>query len=117
MRRKKWAAIGISAVLAMAVLAGCNGSGVDMGTMTSEEIKKFEENAGGLKLPLDKNGTTLSIICDTSQDSNDSVVINELRRRTGINLQLIQIPRATIKEKARVLIASKTDMPIFLTVP
>ena len=111
MRRKKWAAIGISAVLAMAVLAGCNGSGVDMGTMTNEEIKKFEENAGGLKLPLDKNGTTLSIICDTSQDSNDSVVINELRRRTGINLQLIQIPRATIKEKARVLIASKTDMP------
>lgn len=112
MKTKKWMAAGLSAVLTVSMFSGCgNSSEVDVGTMTSEEIAKFEQDTGGLKLPLDKKGTTLTILCDTDKDSNNSIVINELRRRTGINLQLIQVPRATIKEKARVMVASKDEMP------
>ena len=112
MKTTKWMAAGLSAALAVSMFSGCgNSSKVDVGTMTSEEIAKFEQDAGGLKLPLDKNGTTITMLCDTSLDSNDSPVLKELRRRTGINVQLIQVPRATIGEKAKVMLASKNDMP------
>lgn len=83
----------------------------DVGSMTKEEIAEFEKKTGGLKLPLDDKGTTISVLCDTSQDSNQSVVVNELRRRTGLNVELIQVPRATLTEKARVMVASRDQMP------
>ena len=55
MKTKKWMAAGLSAVLAVSMFSGCgNSSEVDVGTMTSEEIAKFEQDTGGLKLPLDK---------------------------------------------------------------
>ena len=116
MKIKKWIATGLSAVLTISMFSGCgDSSSVDLGTMTKEEIAEFEKGTGGLKLPLDKDGTTISILCGTDKDSNNSVVINELRRRTGINVQLIQVPSSTIKEKARVLVASKDEMPDILS--
>ena len=109
---KRVFSLGIAAAMTVALFSGCGkNSDVDLGVMTKEEIAKFEETTGGLKLPLDNKATTITVLCDTSQDSNQSVVINELRRRTGINVELIQIPRATLTEKSRVMLASKDQMP------
>ncbi len=110
---KKRVICGITAVVMLAgMLSGCgNETKTDVGTMTSEEIKAYEAKAGGLKLPLDKKGTTLTVLCNTSFTGNsDSVVIKELSRRTGINIELVEIPKATIAEKVKVMVASKDNM-------
>lgn len=50
MKTKKWMAAGLSAVLAVSMFSGCgNSSEVDVGTMTSEEIAKFEQDTGGIE--------------------------------------------------------------------
>ncbi|MBE7029676.1 MAG: extracellular solute-binding protein [Ruminococcaceae bacterium] len=42
---------------------------------------------------------------------NDQPVIKELRRRTGINVDILAIPSAAYKQKAQVIIASNESMP------
>ena len=41
------------------------------------------------------------------------MVINELRRRTGLNIQITAFPRASFAEKAKVLMASQDTIPDF----
>lgn len=102
----------IAMTMSAALFSGCKTEQTaDVGTMTKEEIEEFEKTTGGLKLPLDRKGTTVTILCATSIDSNQSVVVNELRRRTGINVELIQVPTATVSEKAKVMLASKDQLP------
>lgn len=65
-----------------------------------------------LKLPIDKKGTEIKITCDTMvTTNNESVVINELRRRTGVNLQIEAIPRSSFNEKMKIYLAAKDQMP------
>lgn len=112
MKKSKWIAALLATVMVIAMFSGCGESAsVDVGTMTEEEIAKFEEGTGGLELPIDDKGTTITVLCDTDKDSNNSIVINELRRRTGLNVQLIQVPRSSIAERARVMVASRDEMP------
>ena len=118
MRAKKLLAAGICITMAASLFAGCNGGGKqnDVGEMTKEEIEKFEADAGGLKLPLDKKGTQINFMTESSNTGmTDSTVIKELSRRTGVKVVITEIPQATMKEKAKVLIASKTDMPDVIT--
>ena len=113
MKAKKLLAAGICITMMGSLFAGCTGGKEnDVGTMTDEEIQKFEADAGGLKLPLDKKGTEINFMTESSNTGmTDSVVIKELSRRTGAKITVTEIPLATIKEKAKVLVASKTDMP------
>lgn len=113
MKAKKLLAAGICITMMGSLFAGCTGGKEnDVGTMTEEEIQKFEADAGGLKLPLDKKGTEINFMTESSNTGmTDSVVIKELSRRTGAKITVTEIPLATIKEKAKVLVASKTDMP------
>ena len=70
---------------------------------------------GSLKLPIDKKGTKIEMLCNTDvTTNNDSVVIKELRRRTGLNVQIVAVPPSAYKEKAKVLIAAKESMPDLL---
>lgn len=76
--------------------------------LTEEKIGYY----GDLKLPIDMDYTEIRMCCDTAvTTNNDSVVIKELRRRTGINLQIEAIPRATYQEKMKLYLASKNNMP------
>lgn len=106
------------AILAIAVVLGCftgceeEVKELSTGTITREELKAFEEKAGGLDLPLDDKGTTLTVmVASDLSDLNESVGVTELRRRTGINLDLLAVPTATLADKAKVLLASKQNMP------
>ena len=103
--------------LLISLVAGISGCGektkvYPTGTMTKEEIKLFEEKAGGLKLPLDENGTKISMMVASDLITlNESVAITELRRRTGINLEIIAIPTASLAEKTKIPLATKKNMP------
>ncbi len=104
----------LALAMCVSLFAGCGqGGGNEItGTMTAEEIKTFEAQAGGLKLPLDDKGTTITIFASSSHENlNDTAVIKELSRRTGLNVELQLVPAASAAEKARVLIASRTNLP------
>ena len=69
-------------------------------------------DTGGTELPIDKNNTKLTMIGVTSaMNINESAIFTELRKRTGIDLEVISIPVASIQQKSKVLLASKKDMP------
>ncbi len=112
---KKMLSLTLSVVMLLAFMAGCNDNTVttDVGTMTKEEIKTFEEKAGGLKLPLTKNGTEITMIVPTSNiNLSSTVAIKELSRRTGANIKILEIPEATLKQKVKVLMAGGvSEMP------
>ncbi len=104
--------------MVVSLFAGCAGNrtvgGIEIASRSELSPSKIGDY-GSLKLPLDKEGTTIRILCATDVTSNnDSVIINELRRRTGINVQIQAVPVATYKEKAKVLIATKEEMPEML---
>jgi len=65
-----------------------------------------------LELPIDTKGTTIEMLCPTDvTTNNDSVVLKELRRRTGLNVQVTAIPVSSYPQKVKVLVASKSQMP------
>lgn len=68
-----------------------------------------------LKLPIDTKGTVIEILCNTDvTTNNDSVVIKELRRRTGLDVQIVAVPPSAYAQKAKVLIAAHDEMPDML---
>ena len=111
---KKALVLVLSFVLVVSFFAGCQNETVttDVGTMTREEIKEFEEASGGIKLPITTNGETIVFMSESSNTGmTDSVVIKELSRRTGAKIEVLELPAASMSEKAKVLIASKESMP------
>ncbi len=107
----------LSLILAMllvaGIISGCNNNKAPFEIASKEELdpKKIGDYST-LKLPIDKKGTTISILCSTDvTTNNDSVIVKELRRRTGLDVQILAVPVATAKQKAKVLIASRNDMP------
>ena len=65
-----------------------------------------------LKLPLDTKGTTIRALVNTDvTTNNDSVFVKELRRRTGLNVQIVAVPISAYKEKLKIIIASQDEMP------
>ena len=106
-------------VMVCSLLAGCGGNKleyVEIETASAEELDPaIIGDYSTLELPIDTKGTTINYLCNTDvTTNNDSVVIKELRRRTGINVQILAVPPSAYKEKAKVLVASQDDMPEIL---
>ncbi len=99
----------ISLLLIISLFSGCanNGSGENIA------VKGDYGDTGGLKLPLTEDGTEISaLITDTGNlKINDSPVIQELRKRTGINLNVIPVSSATLVQQTSVMVASGDNMP------
>ena len=111
---KKLLLLLIVSTLVLSAFSGCTKKDVttSLGTMTADEVKAFEEKAGGLKLPLDEKGTTIQyMVVSDLTDLNDQAAIKELRRRTGINVDILAMPASVYNEKGMMLIASKDSMP------
>lgn len=91
------------------MFSGC----ANTGTEGNIAVKGEYGDTGGLKLPLTEDGTKLSVlITDTGNfEINDSPVITELRKRTGINLVVIAVSSSALKEKTSIMVASGDDMP------
>ena len=118
--RKMWKflAFVIAVTLMCTMLSACgnNSGNAEFEIATKEELDPSKiGDYGTLKLPIDTKGTTIEMLCATDvTTNNDSVVVKELRRRTGLNVQVIAIPVSAYKEKAQVLIASQDKMPDML---
>ena len=105
-------------LLCLAMIAsfvGCTG-----GSGAHEfEVKSPEEltedkigSTGGLKLPLVDEPVKLKVLTRSSEtDLNNSEVIVELRRRTGIDIDLVVLPLSVFAEKTKIMLADKSSMP------
>ena len=111
----KLIALTLSLIMLCTIFAACgnNGNNADFEIATKEELDPSKiGDYGTLKLPIDTKGTTIEMLCATDvTTNNDSVVVKELRRRTGLNVQVIAIPVSAYKEKASVLVASQDKLP------
>ena len=111
----KITALLLSLLMLCSFFAGCGDSNeyADIEIASPEELDPAViGDYSTLKLPLDTKGTTITAFVSTDvTTNNDSVFVKELRRRTGINLQIIAVPVSAAKEKAKILIASQDDMP------
>ena len=64
-----------------------------------------------LKLPIDDNFTKVSILVASDHTGlNDTAVIKELRRRTGLNVDIVSFPQASLAEKTKTMLASRNGM-------
>ncbi len=107
---KKIICMVLAVVLSIGVLSGCK---------KEEQINTPYEyegvnlgNTGGLSLPLDDSYTEIKVLVPTTvSDLNDKFIIGELRKITGLNVQIQTATAASITEKLKTLIASKTLMP------
>ena len=107
--KKKILAAALATALTVSCFAGCGES--ETGTVTEGTGEVKLGDTGGLELPLDTKNTELSfLVCSSKENLNDSYVLQKLRQVTGINVQLMVFPSATIEEKRKVMIASK-DIP------
>ncbi len=111
--KKRLISLILAAIMISLLLSGCKTEVInDVGTMTKSEIKQFEADAGGLKLPFDKKGTKITFITESNNTGmTDSVVIKELSRRTGAKIEVLEITSAAMSDKVKTLIASKNNMP------
>jgi len=114
MKKLRWLMFALCISLLLPALTGCNEDKIIEGTnITKAELdpKKIGDY-GDLKLPIDTNNTEITVLCTTDvTTNNDSVIVNELRRRTGLNIQILGVASSSIKEKASTLIASKDNIP------
>ncbi len=111
----KFISLALSLIMMCSFLSACgqNNTNVDFEIASKEELDPAKiGDYSTLKLPIDKNGTKIEVMCNTDVTSNnDSVVIKELRRRTGLDVQILAVPAATYSQKAKVIIASQDQMP------
>ena len=109
----KYFCIVLSLVMILGFFAGCNDNNGDYDIATKAELDPEKiGDYSSLKLPIDNKYTEISYLHDSDlADLNDSVFIRELRRRTGLNVNIIAVPLSAISEKAKVLMASKDEMP------
>ena len=116
---KKILTLTLAIIMILSVFSGCaKDVTTPVGTMTAEEIKEFNQKSGGIKLPLTTDGVTVNLFASTDNTGlTDTLVFKELSRRTGLNIQVTEAPKSTSKDKIKVLIASKDQMPDMAVIP
>ena len=112
---KKVIALVLCVVLSLSLFVGCGNNGG-----TTKEGQLYVEgdygDTGGLKLPITKKGEHISILASSSEiDLQDSAFIQELIRRTGVDLEVIAVAPSTMSEKTKVMAASGDAMPDIFT--
>ena len=112
---KKTLSLLLAVIMLVSLFAGCsnssNNAGIDLATKAELDPEKIGDYST-LKLPFDKDFTEITIAVSSEYSNhNESVVINELRKRTGLNIQVTAIPPSTFSEKAKVLMSAENSIP------
>lgn len=104
---KKTLCLLLSVIMAVSLFAGCGKSGNSGGaSLYNPDIKTGD--TGGLKMPLSKDGETITWLVTSSKDNqNDSYVAQKIREITGVNIQIETVPGASMADKYNTLVASK----------
>lgn len=101
------------AAMLISCFSGCGNDEVaEFDLATKEELDpEIIGDYGDLKLPIDDKYTEISILVGSDHTGlNETEVIKELRRRTGLNVQIVSVPASTMGEKSKVMLASKENM-------
>jgi len=108
----------LTMLLAMAMVVSCFAGCVNDEVAVNADIATKEEldpekigDYGDLKLPIDDKYTKISVLVGSNHTGlNETPVIKELRRRTGLNVDIVAVPAASLAEKSKVMLASKDNM-------
>lgn len=104
----------LTAVSLVLMLCSCNS---DIGNLIYKATSEEYGDTGGLSLPIDVEGTTVSIMLSSAiQDLEDKMVIKELCERTGIDINIINVPSSEMSQETKVLL-STNDLPDILCQP
>lgn len=75
-------------------------------------------DTGGVKLPIVDKPTTLTwMLVSENTNPNDSLIVKEIEKRTGIHLDLQVYPSASFQDKLKVVVASGKLPDIFHGLP
>ncbi|KIL40410.1 ABC transporter substrate-binding protein [Gordoniibacillus kamchatkensis] len=75
-------------------------------------------DTGGIKLPIVDKPTTLTwMLVSENPNPNDSMIVKEIEKRTGIHLELQAYPSASFQDKLKVVVASGKLPDIFHGLP
>ena len=85
---------------------------------TKEEVDLSKvvdvDQLNGLTLPISKKNQKLTILTESVKtNQNDSVILEALRKITGLNLQIIPVKLANVEQTLQTMIASKQLPDIF----
>ena len=85
----------------------------DFTVKTADELTEDKiGSTGGLKLPIVSEPVTLKVLTKSAEENlNESPVIVELRKRTGIDIDLMVIPPSVFDQKTKILLADQNSMP------
>lgn len=115
--------------LLIAILAACGGSKNEGSSSSSPSSSATPSSSGsaspsapavdygdtgGLTLPLVDKPTTITwMVSSEKADLNNSLIVTEIEKRTGIKIEFQAFPSATFKDKLRVTVASGKLPDIF----
>ena len=103
---KKTLLVLLSVIFTVSMFSGCEKSERTYeGSMYDPEVAKKLESTGGLKLPLDTKNTVITTVVSSEYNLNESYFAENVRKATGVNLQIDAAPSSTMSQKLRVLIA------------
>ncbi|GAB2675968.1 extracellular solute-binding protein [Paenibacillus thermoaerophilus] len=124
MSNKKSAAIA-SMMLLASIAAGCSGSGKEpaatgeaspspSATATATAAPAQYGDTGGLQLPIVDKPTTLTwMLVSDNTDLQNSLIVKEIEKRTGIKLEIQNYSSQTYKDKLKIVVASGKLPDIF----
>jgi len=108
---KKILCLMLAIVLAMGIFSGCgqneNTSAIEVYSkeeLTPEKIGDY----GKLKLPFAKGEKIEILVSSDISNLEDLLVVKELEKRTGADLELTIVPPSAANDKINVILASKT---------
>lgn len=130
---QKWVALVISCVMLLTVLAACssnnggnnggaatptNNSGTSTPATTPAPVETVDYgDTGGLTLPLVDKPTEITWMVTSDFNVDNTLVVQELEKRTGIKVKFQTVPSSQYKDKLAVTLASGDLPDIFYGLP
>lgn len=102
-------------VSVMLIISLCSCGSKNTSNLIYKTTSENYGDTGGISLPVDINNTTISIMLVSEiSELSDKIVIKELAERTGLNINIISIPKAEMAQKTKVLL-STNELPDILS--
>jgi len=108
---KKTVCFFISVIL---IVSMCSCHDEDTSNLIYKTTSEDYGDTGGITLPIDVNNTAVSIMLTSEvSELSDKIVIKELAKRTGLNINIIRVPKSEMAQETKVLL-STNELPDIL---
>jgi putative aldouronate transport system substrate-binding protein len=110
LKRKSWIKAGVSAIIALTVLAGCSGGGTPQASQESQSPSATKDTS--------KAKPDLKVLAfNVGFDPNTDVVASDIEARTGYKVNYTLLPKDKPEEKLNIEIASGVNYDILSLSP